>query len=378
MSLGDIVNNTIQLGNGYSVPTDKVMKSDLYGGMLSMCDDIQCLPVTDAVSEFAVQDYVNFLNQKVNKNKQQFKSCLQHCSLLGDKDYLWYTVKQLLTSYTAYKDILEDINPNLKRDIYLHFPLPLIPDVYRDDDKFIYDWNLNLLLLNINVFTIDSNTQISHIIERSPNGLPREIECASSDPNLLLPYIAWYANGIRQCSYTISLSSTEKEKDKNGLEKTWYDTGVMKSQIHFINDRYDGELITYHPNGKIKEYCKHASRYIGTRYQSYYDNGSKHTECTCLRYIGHTHFRNGQYMVWHHGNVENGTGQIQLQCSFTNNIISHDYILYYPSGNKHKQRDHDRGIATIWLDYYNSTTGLQAIDVKSMNEHDFNIDSSKY
>jgi len=373
LTTNDNKNTTIQLGNGYSVPTNEVMKSELYGGMMSVCDDIDCLPVTDAVSEFAVQDYVNFLNQKANKTKQQLKSCLQHCSLLGDKDYLWYNVKQLLAmSILNQKDILEGLNDNLLRDIYLHFPLPLIPDVYRDDDKFIREWDINLLLLKVEAFTIDGNTQISHIIQRSRNGLPSGITCTCSDPNLLLPFIQWHDNGLRKYQCTMLLLG----KGKNGLEKEWYETGVLMSQIHFINNQYDGELITYYPNGKVKEYCKYASTHTGSLYQSYYDNGGKHTECTCLRYIAHTHLRNGQYTIWYRSDVEDCTGHIELQTNITNNIIGGNYTLYYPSGNKHKQHNRDRGIATIWCDYINPATGLQAVDLVS--KRDFHIDPSKY
>jgi hypothetical protein len=131
----------IKLSNGQYVPKSKIIQSGFYsqdftvrilqsGFYTSLIDsfgDQVEIPMSNTIPNSVNQDYINFLHHGQGKNQQQLKLCLQHCSLIGDSSYLYYCATQLLHNYSSYKSIIDDLNSNLKRQLYLCFPLPFSP-----------------------------------------------------------------------------------------------------------------------------------------------------------------------------------------------------------------------------------------------------------
>ena len=67
---------------------------------------------------------------------------------------------------------------------------------------------------------------------------------------------------------------------KNGVWKTYYPNGVLKSEITYVNNRPNGYARIYYKNGKLSEegYWK-GTKWVG-QYNYYYENGNKAYEWT--------------------------------------------------------------------------------------------------
>jgi antitoxin component YwqK of YwqJK toxin-antitoxin module len=68
-----------------------------------------------------------------------------------------------------------------------------------------------------------------------------------------------------------------KHWDLDGLQKTWYETGELKSESHFKNGLLHGKSITWHKNGQRKsEGTYNSNVYMpdGTRVKVYMPDGS--------------------------------------------------------------------------------------------------------
>ena len=89
----------------------------------------------------------------------------------------------------------------------------------------------------------------------------------------------------RKYGYWVYFSKTESKKiekegnyvnnRKSGIWKTYYPSGVLKSEITYVNNRPNGYAKIYYKNGKLSEEgIWKGTKWVG-KYNYYYENGKK-------------------------------------------------------------------------------------------------------
>jgi len=224
------------------------------------------LPVVECVSKEAIEDYIDFLQPSNNRNKRLLKECFKHCSIVGDEDYLLYNVKRLLSQYSSYKDILDDLNANQLRDIYLLFPLSLIPNELKENEVFFNSW-LKSMQANINKYSfngieVDSYCTYKYRFGTNIKGTLLSMKGYVNN-SLDGPQYTWYSSGNKR------LLETYVSGYKNGPIKRWAENGVLLLDMN------------------IKGGAKHGS------YTKWFKSGRKKLQCTY-----HYNKLDGDYMLW--------------------------------------------------------------------------------
>jgi len=261
----------------YVVPRNRIQQVMLLGSLIDTCYDKSDLgldvkptitlptPESLGTTKRALDDYVNFLAPNKNNDKQLLRECLQQCSLFGDQEYLWYCVKKLLFNYDDYKDLVDDVNDNLKRDIYLHFPYHLIPKLLIDNDIFFYSWVANIARVtrDDDIICVNQHDKYKYICYYSNNnnvltslsyfenyefediksGIRFVFDCHTGKKIHEVHYYNGAIHGTKIIWYPTGNKHLEIQYSHNklhGVRTEWYESGRRKSQTHYVNNKRHG------------------------------------------------------------------------------------------------------------------------------------------
>lgn len=247
----------------FSVDKEKIRKGDYYRSVMDMFGGEEVMAPT-GVSETVVSHYAQFLNRKTI-SKEELKQCFLHYFLIGDKDYLDYCVGELLDNHEFYWDIVNDFHPELKRDIYLKYPLDLIPAEVRDDEIFFKAWLKDVYDAKYeygschHIIIANRRHIYLHIISFYDNGIKTEFDfrklksLESKKANLGFNFVEhglqlqYYQNGnIKSRCYS-------KENKFVGAQKTWFENGAQEMEEWYKNGREDGLWTQWYQSGRKRE-----------------------------------------------------------------------------------------------------------------------------
>lgn len=113
----------------------------------------------------------------------------------------------------------------------------------------------------------------------------------------------------------ISIACTHVKKD-------YWPGGVLKSEIHYKNDSYDGPAIWYYENGAKQLESFYKNNLLDGKMIRYYENGQKEEE-----QVYANGKMNGKRITWDISG--NKTGEI----SYLSGIPDGPYMEWYPGGN---------------------------------------------
>lgn len=218
--------------NNHNISDDRLKSSKLFSSLLQLCK------VEDGIT-IEVQDDVldDYLNQD-GKNLSILESCFNFCHLIEDEIYFAYLMDMFHQNFFIAKKVLNKVNDNLKRDIYLSSPLSLIPQEIITD-TFLQSW---LGVSGGKYFIIDG---ISHSSEMTyhDNGSIKE----------LVIYV--------------------KQK-KCGPQWEWYETGVKKCERWYQDDKLHGYITHYYEDSKLKSKWNYSNDKIHGTCQAWYEDGT--------------------------------------------------------------------------------------------------------
>jgi len=219
----------------YVVPKNKIKNTLLFGSMFDTFtyhDTKIQLPIssTELTSE-AIKNYIDFIDDsKSERRRKKLKSCLQLCSLIGDFDYLRYCVEtQLLRHYSYYKSILDELNDNLKYDMYLFFPFSLIPESLTNNEAFFLQWAKTVSNEDLKV---DDDVYLQ-CVEYWANGKVGRVNCWLNNKCLLSR--RYWSNGHKRGDISFCNGvqhGVSRDWYKNGQlqYKSWYDNGKLEQR----------------------------------------------------------------------------------------------------------------------------------------------------
>jgi len=77
---------------------------------------------------------------KIKIKGHKLKPCFELSCYLDDSHFFSLLVECLIRSWPSNAYIIEQLNENLQRDIYLHLPFTFIANKYRRDGTFMNLW----------------------------------------------------------------------------------------------------------------------------------------------------------------------------------------------------------------------------------------------
>ncbi|MCF8427345.1 MAG: hypothetical protein K9H61_09560 [Bacteroidia bacterium] len=121
------------------------------------------------------------------------------------------------------------------------------------------------------------------------------------------------------------------EYDKNGMghkpytyEFTFYESGVIESEVHFKEGKRDGWLIGYHPNGRVRDSAFYKLDTLWGTIVSYSEDGKPYRRST---YVGGK--KQGIDKSWYYR--EKGSGLMKEE-QYVKDVRNGEARYYYPNG----------------------------------------------
>jgi hypothetical protein len=123
-----------EYNRSYTVTRQQLSSCHLFSGLLSDYKDLQSIPIPDNTPSTVMDDYVNFIT-KTDMSRQHLKQCLEFAHLIDDRKYFQHLISILLKSWSScdYKTIVDELNDDLKEELYYHFPHELLPQNISDN-----------------------------------------------------------------------------------------------------------------------------------------------------------------------------------------------------------------------------------------------------
>ena len=157
-------------------------------------------------------------------DSNSIKRCLQLCHYLGDMEYLYHLVQQMLIQW-SFNDVkldIDDLTTNLQHDIYLLCPYQLLPDSLLMTNKFLMLW---VKINRDKKFTLYYNNQMKEYFHDIvfTHGTYR--------------YRLDNGNNVRQI--TPGYKDSTKFYTKHGILRLWYDSGRISEVTNYrCNQRH--------------------------------------------------------------------------------------------------------------------------------------------
>lgn len=240
----------------FEVEDTVLQQSEYYAGLISSYDkgEIPAL-ILNNDRETAV-NYIEYLlrNKKcqlslyINPNFR-LEDNLNYCFYIGDPEYLKLYVDEILEEYTKNKFLIKNLNSDLQRDIYLHFPLPLVPYELRENKSFLTSW---LRGKNNNYrFSVDHWESYNYTITYKKDKL-QKLHCKYTRYNdkEYSHLITYWSNGNKESeNYSCEITTKGTYHDPSYLrdtivnyEKRWTVNGTIIVDNNSIETRADDEL----------------------------------------------------------------------------------------------------------------------------------------
>lgn len=147
----------------------------------------------------------------------------------------------------------------------------------------------------------------------------------NGNTQMLVNYIKGKKDGIGQIYETTGqLKETAEFKNGqlNGLRKLYNDsTGQLIIVENYVNDNFEGEYLSYHPNGNLKQKGKYVNNTMSGLWTYYYPSGNLKEEVNFKRNV-----EDGPYKAYH----ENG--QLKAEGNYENENRQGLWKVYHPNG----------------------------------------------
>jgi len=287
---------TIDLGNAvnFSVSVDKE-SGYLYDAHQYSGEDVlvDLKSLLKQVSDVSLTDYVYFLtlttlNSKSN-NKTSSESdnkpnnnnsstpenrqsvivdpdvmidCLRIYSVTGDNNYFKYLVTQLYKFWTLLSPVLylpNDVDDNVKWDLYLHTPHLLLPKPYINNSKFFDVWlelNLNKeIVINGDQKFIYKSTKTAGKTGITTRYVGVNNKLTVSKINISnMQYTS--CNNKNQGQFVVSKNGSPVAEMMyiNGLRcgpSTAYIDNKVSTQFYYLDDLQQGNELTFYDSGRV-------------------------------------------------------------------------------------------------------------------------------
>lgn len=262
---------TLSLANNkFIVKRDKLQQTEYYKTSMDMFDSE--IPVPAGVTQSALFDYLQFFDSEPKKKRQRLKECFLHYFLIGDVKYLHHCVKKLLKHYWDYKVMLNELNQDLQREIYLNIPWVYVPDNFKNNETFLNDWIKNICMSHKNKcmliqdeYSRGERNKYFHWVKYYENSNPERLE------SLIKKYYAEKTEGydIQIKFYDNGVKSSQQFIGNGGLcgiQKGWYRTGTLQSEAYYCRGEQHGPSRSWYESGRKRS----ESNYIdGSSYGDY-------------------------------------------------------------------------------------------------------------
>jgi len=235
-----------------SLPTDKLAKSIFYSGLFECYHDnnnivypfpnqyIDVLPV--------YIDYCHHDN-KIRVQLRKLKLCFNLAHYLGDDDFLQVLIQCISRSWPSSTKVIEMLDSNIQRDIYLSLPFMFIPTRYRYNSTFVTQWLIKNdekrilgpynTIYRTHIRLCCFNEQHCHGIDLGLTGINSHIIVGKNN--------YFYKHGIDQDWYQGEVGEEQKQQlkcelhhkrnKKFGIQKEWYESGILFKITHYNNNK---------------------------------------------------------------------------------------------------------------------------------------------
>jgi len=294
----------VMLGDKYCIPYIKIKNSKLFCSILESQDSLY-IPIPDLM---VVSDEVihNYINQDCNSNAEILKLCFEFCHLIDDDVYFAYLMTVLYEWWFNCQQLICQVHDNLRRDIYLHLPLVLIPnDVVLNTPCFIQLWiqtsghkhfTINKLHYTTEIAyypnndTSSTHSQVQTQTQTQTNVLGiKEIQTTTSGDQYINSYdrdSSCNCHSSNQHSRICTLDC-KLNYEPHGLSMGWYETGDKEYVKWYLNGKLNGTSVRYYDNGIVSSKWNYLNNNLhGTcqawyrdnvlMYSQQYDNGKLH------------------------------------------------------------------------------------------------------
>jgi len=306
-----IVTRDIKINVGYSV-TIAITVSPNNGFLFTMTEAVNTNEAVDitqlltGVSTTAATLYVSCLRGKevVIMDRPTLLDCCKIYSLTEDKVFLAAIIKQLFLLWSILSPALysasalqqqQQLDSDVARDIWLHCPHQLLPELYTSNSHFMTEWlarddNKTVTINGTEVFTyqVKTESQLEEYRQRQLNvyykrsdGIALLHAAAASKPlfenstflidgEKVLAYsnvfAYWLSGGNRKC-FTLA-------GDKQGPQ-LFYPSGTLTRANYYLDGRQVGDDIRYYESGRIN--CVTTEVGVNTLNFCYYLDDEQHT-----------------------------------------------------------------------------------------------------
>jgi len=373
-------------GKLISVPYQTAIRSELVKDRLDAIGLDYAIPIP---RKYMVTSYIytSFLNGKLLpvSSKELIISCYDLVSYVVDIEFFNYVMQQLLDNWSLLSyTIYNEINPDLQRDIFLHLPYQLIPQLHMKSYSFRNEWvNINngkqitvnhvetyqttVTYWNDNKQQQFCNTRT--IVIPTTSGANHNSQMVQNNQNKHSSLLAWTNEEGGALEYTCE--EVEFRDDPVTGRSQVCKKGLFNSQrqvAYYDNDDYQtGWTLLFHNGssgwtndtkyGGIFEKDVECEHYVKDASQDSWFNGLKRTyypngEIKCKKWYD-DEMKLGMKNIWYQS-VDGKNQQLESETQWTKNVVKHGpWKKWYPSGGIMEQGQHDNSRKCgMWITYY--------------------------
>ena len=142
----------------------------------------------------------------------------------------------------------------------------------------------------------------------------------------------------------------------DGIEKSYWENGKLKSELHYENEKLEGECKWYHSNGQLWRQLTYCDGLKEGHSLRWHENGQlaedswykdDELDSICFTYsekgilVGEAHYKagvlDGPFKTWY----ENG--QLFQDGQYAEGMMDGEWFIFYPDGNLASKAVYDRG-----------------------------------
>jgi len=279
----------VDVGN-VKIPVDMLKTSTLFSTLLEEYGELEKVPID-------INDvYILFLLKQKAITPEQLLNAFKFCHLIQDSKFLEFLVELWLQCWSTHKHIIDDMNDNLKMDIYKLIPLALVPTHYHHNKVWLQEYVKNNICKK---FIVDHDVYSLYNLTNN-SGYTLQLVSLKNDDHYGPTIMYNSSDTITEIKYYID------NKVHSETKILYHDGITVKETYTYVYDIKHGECKTWHPDGTTMESaCTYVNGTLHGVYRSWYPDGSKYR-------IGN--LKHGQHV----GNQECWlpTGQLESQFTF--------------------------------------------------------------
>ena len=348
---------TIDVGGKLAnVPIEAALSSELIKERIELLGTEYVFPMPDKYYNVA-GNYINFLNGKPTQitTTSKLEMCFDMESYLDDPNYFQYLLRQMFGLWSSIgSDFLYgDLNPNIRRSVLLWCPYDFVPIEYIDNAAFFKQWLINNENSEITVDDITSqhdnkiNSKLYFtFVERYDSGSIKELITYHTEAQDIKAHsieVGYKTIVEYNPDGTISSESTYyNRKLQDGIEKEWFVSGNLKSQVSKVNGNLDGKYLVWYDNNsnQLKSSTSYSNGKLDGPTIVYNRNGTKISET-----YYHDNELHGQHKVWY------AQDQLEVDGQYLYGEKSGLWTNYNRDGSINNQGEYKHGLKTgFWVE----------------------------